>query len=47
MTPLGLTAASGAIGSTGFSFLVWGAIVLVALAFVYIVWTLFIDRSQR
>ena len=47
MTPLGLVAASGAIGPTGFSFLVWGAIVLVAMAFGYIVWTLIIDRSRR
>lgn len=46
MSASGLIQVAGAIGPTGFALLTWGAILLVIVAFGYIVWALLTDRSS-
>lgn len=45
MTALGLPPIVGAIGPTGFALLAWGALLLVIVAFGYVVWALLADRT--
>lgn len=44
MTPLLIGSVLGPVGPTGFAVVVWGAILLVVLAFIYIVWALLTDH---
>ena len=45
-TAIGLIPVAGTIGPTSFGLLAWGAILLVFIAFGYIVWALFTDRER-
>lgn len=47
MSATGLAPGVGAIGPTGFAILTWGSIVLVAVAFGYVVRALLTDRRRE
>lgn len=44
MIAFGVVAPIAGVGAPGFAALVWGAIVLVALTFAYLVWTILMRR---
>lgn len=49
MSALALATSPGVIGPTGFALLTWGSLLLVAVAFGYVAWTVLVDllRTRR